>query len=101
MLSFKRFTVKDFWVDKGENLDGNVAHFGHGILPTVHDECWRVGGEHNLCIGVEFAHKADEVLLPLKVQTGFGLVHKQHIVLLVLGEHGEQNEQYLLFAARQ
>lgn len=72
MLSFKRFTVKDFWVDKGENLDGNVAHFGHGVLPTVHDEGWRVGGEHNLCIGVELAHKADEVFCHSKCRLASG-----------------------------
>ena len=60
-----------------------------------------MGGHYHLCVGVEFAHQGYEPSLPLKVQTGLGFVHENDVGLLVLGEHGEQYEQYLLFAARQ
>ena len=81
--------------------ESDVGHLGDAILPTVHDQCWRMGGHYHLCVGVEFAHQGYEPSLPLKVQTGLGLVHENDVGLLVLGEHGEQYEQYLLFAARQ
>lgn len=50
-------------------------------------------------VGIELPHHADEAFLPLEVQTGLRLVHKEYVGLAVLGEDGEEDEEHLLLAA--
>ena len=85
---------EDWW-----ESDGDFADLRDGIFPAVHNEGGRVGGQDDLRVGIQFVHHCDEALLPFEVQTRFGLVHEEHVGLLVLREHGQEDEQYLLLAA--
>ena len=60
-----------------------------------------MGGQDDLHLGVQFQTEVDEALLPLDVQRYLGLVHEEHVGLIVLYEHRQQDGQYLLLAARQ
>ena len=60
-----------------------------------------MGGEDNLYVGVELEDEVYELLLPVYVQAHLGLVHEQHVGLVVLDQHGEQDGEYLLLAAGQ
>ena len=79
----------------------NVAHFSNPIGPSVHDNGRRVCGQYNLYVGIEREDEVDESLLPVDMQAHFGFVHEEHVVLSVLDEHGEQDDEHLLLAARQ
>ena len=57
-----------------------------------------MGGEDDLCVRIEFSNQTDELLLPFYVETDFGFIHQQGIVLVVFNQHGEQDDQELLFA---
>ena len=80
---------------------GDVAHLGDAVFPAVHDESGAVGGQDYLGVGIKVAYHLYQPFLPFEVEAGFGFVHEKDIRLAVFGERGEQNDEYLLFSARQ
>ena len=60
-----------------------------------------MGGQDDLHIGVQFHAEVYQALLPLDMQRHLRLVHKEHVRLIVLHEHCQQDGQHLLLATRQ
>ena len=60
-----------------------------------------MGGKDELHLRVQAADHADELLLPLDVERGFGLVHEEDAVGAFAHEHGEQDDEHLLLARRE
>ena len=60
-----------------------------------------MGGKNNLYVRVKLDTEIDQTLLPFEMERRLGFVHKQHVRQVVLDQHGEQDNQHLLFATRQ
>ena len=58
-------------------------------------------GQDNLHIGVQFQYQFYQPLLPFYVQAHLGLIHKEHVGVVVLHQHGQQDGQHLLLTTRQ
>ena len=59
-----------------------------------------MGSHDDLDVRVQLEHQSDELLLPFEVETDFRFVHEEHVRLIVLHQHGEEDSKYLLFAGR-
>ena len=79
----------------------DVAHVGHHVLPSVNDDSGRMSGQDDLCVRIEVANHSDEAFLPFEMQACFGFVHEKHVGLSVFSQHGEQDDEHLLLAARK
>ena len=58
-----------------------------------------MGRQHELRIGIKFANKSDEFLLPLEMKARLGLVHEDDVGLQIFCQDGEQDEQHLFLTA--
>ena len=58
-------------------------------------------GQDDLHIRIQFQTEVDDTLLPLDMERHFGFIHEEHVGLVILHQHGEQDSQDLLLAARQ
>lgn len=78
---------------------GNLADLRYLVHPPVHNDGWAVGGEDELYVGVQVHDEVDEAFLPVDVQADLRLVHKEHVVLVVFHQYGEQYGKDLLLTA--
>ena len=57
-----------------------------------------MSGQNDLYIGIQASDQADQPLLPFHVQGNFRFIHKKSTMLVVLYEHGQQDNEHLFLS---
>ena len=60
-----------------------------------------MGGQNDLHIRIQLQTEINQAFLPLDVERYLWLIHKEHIWLVILYQHREQDGKYLLLTTRQ
>ena len=78
-----------------------MPYFCYHIGPSLHDHGWRMSGEDDLHVRIQIADNGNKPLLPFYMKRYFRFVHKEHVMVVILYQNGQENDQHLLFAGRE